>query len=190
MSPHPGRRRSTPREARVKEGGNWVLTQYNRPFHCVYNTLTAIKTGVLWKLHLSLSYLNLHRKNCLPPGYTFDILKAKCNSIINNISRSLHAVQFKAEGLNQKKKKNHWASRTKQKTIDCGLFSQRVFGKKFVWDFGGQVACQTLKGHISQGWHTADCIIKSPSQAWFVSSGQVKKSLIVSAFQIFLLKLL
>jgi hypothetical protein len=34
----------------------------NSEFHCVYDTVIAIKAGVLWKLHLLLSYLSLHRE--------------------------------------------------------------------------------------------------------------------------------
>lgn len=88
----------------------WLRTSCK--FHCVYNTRIAIKTGVLWKLHLLLSNLSLHREITfchLTTHLTF--WKVSVLSIIKSILRSLRAIQSKSRKSNHKK--SHFISWTK-----------------------------------------------------------------------------
>lgn len=155
-------------------------------FHCVYNTLIAIKTGVLWKLHLLLSNLSLRREITfchLTTHLTF--WKVSELSIINSILRSLCTIQFKAEDRTKKtpfcfkdKIEDNW------KNTSWYRYLWYLLGK-ILLGFWWSSHLPYSEGHINQIWHTADGLIKSKSWAWFVSSGQVKRNLMVSPFSNF-----
>lgn len=124
----------------------WLRTSCK--FHRVYNTRIAIKTGVLWKLHLLLSNLSLHREITfchLTTHLTF--WKVSELSIIKSILRSLRAIQSKAEDQTTRKVILFHGQNKRQltKRIPWGMVTYMVSEGKFFWDFGDQVSCHTLR---------------------------------------------
>lgn len=124
----------------------WLRTSCK--FRCVYNTWIAIKTGVLWKLHLLFSNLGLHREITfchLTTHLTF--WKVSELSIIKSILTSLYAIQSKAEDQTIRKVILFQGQNKRQltKIIPCGMVTYMVSEGKFFWDFGDQVSCHTLR---------------------------------------------